>query len=184
MRTEELGKSRIANLVFAPAGRVMESRLRRVLTDPEKLLAGAGVRPGETVLEVGSGTGFFTLDAARMVGEAGRLIAMEPLAAFADRLTARTAAAGLRHVEVIRRDALTTQLPDASIDRVLLFGVLPHASLPLKRLLPEMHRILKPGGTLAVWLFPFPLWVPRSIRRSGLFGRPEKRHRVYTYRQC
>jgi demethylmenaquinone methyltransferase/2-methoxy-6-polyprenyl-1,4-benzoquinol methylase len=86
---------------------------------------------------------------------------------------------------VIKRDALNTGLEDESIDKVLLFGVLPFPLLPLNKLLPEMHRILKPKGTIAVWLFP-PLvhsWVPKSILRSGLFKSAHKRNGVHNFKK-
>ena len=57
MNTENLGESTILNLLFKPAGALMESRLRRWLFDPIKTLQGAGIRPGQTVLEVGCDTG-------------------------------------------------------------------------------------------------------------------------------
>ena len=60
-------------------------------------------------------------------------------------------AANLKNVRVLKRDALNTKLDDESMDAVLLFGVIPAPMLPLDRLLPEMYRILKPGGVLAVW---------------------------------
>lgn len=183
MNAEDLGHSKLLNLLFKPAGRIMESRLRHRLHDPESILQGAGVQPGETVLEVGSGTGFFTLPAARLIGEHGRLIAMETLSSYVERLRAKIEAEGLRNVEVVQRDALKTGLDDASIDKVLLFGVVPTPSLPLKQLLPEMHRVLKPEGTLALWMFPAPGWVPRSIRRSGLFTALGRRNGVFNYRR-
>ena len=167
----------------------MESRFRRLLHDPVRILHGADVRPGQTVLEVGSGTGFFTIAAARLIGDQGRLIAMDPLTAYVERLNEKLNAADLRNVSVVRRDALHTGLDAASIDRVLLFGVLPFiplrfpfTSLPLNRLLPEMYRVLKPDGALAVWMFPIAGWVPRSIRRSELFAYLHKRNGVYNYR--
>lgn len=183
MNTEDLGKSRLLNWLFTPAGWVMESRLRRVFHDPEKTLRGADVQPGQTVLEVGSGTGFFTLPAAELVGERGRLIAMEPLATYVERLTDKVTSAGLRNVEIVRRDALNTGLDAGSIDRVLLFGVLPFPSLPLNRLLPEMHRVLKPDGTLALWQFPVAGWVPGAIGRSHLFTELKRQSGVYNYRR-
>lgn len=184
MDTERLGKSRFLNWLFRPAGFAMESRARRLLQNPEKILAGAGVGPGQTVLEVGSGTGFFTIPAARLIGDDGQLIAMEPLATYVERLSAKIDAAGLRNVRVIRRDALATGLEAASLDRVLLFGVLPFPTLPLNRLLPEMHRVLKPDGLLALWQFPIAGWVPASIGRSALFEFVQRQHGVYTYRPC
>ena len=112
------------------------------------------------------------------------MIAMEPLTVYVERLNEKVEAAGLRNVQVVRRDALDTGLDAASIDKVLLFGVLPFPSLPLNRLLPEMHRVLKPNGTLAVWMFPIAGWVPSSIRRSALFDYLHKRNGVYNYRPC
>jgi ubiquinone/menaquinone biosynthesis C-methylase UbiE len=91
--------------------------------------------------------------------------------------------AGLDNVEVVQRDALDTSLDDATIDVALLYGVIPFPTLPLDRLLPEMHRVLKPGGILAVWLFPISFGVPAIIRRSGLFTPLGKRDGVYTYRR-
>jgi demethylmenaquinone methyltransferase/2-methoxy-6-polyprenyl-1,4-benzoquinol methylase len=184
MKTEDLGKSKLINLLFKPAGSAMESRLRRLLHDPAKILDGADIRPGQTVLEVGSGTGFFTIPAARLIGDQGSLIAMEPLKVYVERLNEKVKAADLRNVQVVRRDALDTGLDAASLDKVLLFGVLPFPSLPLNRLLPEMHRVLKPNGTLALWMFPVAGWVPRSIRRSALFAFLHKQNGVYNYRPC
>ncbi len=75
--------------------------------------------------------------------------------------------AGLKNVEVVRRDALNTELEAASVDLVLLFGVVPYPTLPLGRLLPEMHRVLKADGTLAVWLFPISFGVPKALPNPG-----------------
>ena len=161
----------------------MESRLRHLFSDPVKMLHGADVQPGQTILEVGSGTGFFTIPAARLIGDQGCLVAMDPLSDYVDRVTEKVKAAGLRNTRVVQRDALDTKLDAETMDKVLLFGVLPFPSLPLNRLLPEMHRILKPDGTLAVWLFPVSGWVPRSILRSGLFTYLNKRNGVYNYRR-
>ena len=185
MDAEALGNSKILNLIFKPAGALMDSRFRHWFLDPMKTLRGADIQPGQTVLEVGCGSGFFTIPAAQLIGDQGCLVAMDVLSAFIDRVTKKVQAADLKNVRVIKRDALDTGLDAESIDKVLLFGVVPYPTLPLDRLLPEMHRILKPEGTLAVWLFPpaVHLWVPRSILRSGLFTYTSKRNGVYNYRR-
>lgn len=183
MDAEKLGKSRFLNLFFKPSGAIMESRLRGWLMPPEKTLARAGVTAGQTLLEVGCGTGFFTLTAARMIGEGGHLTAIEPLATFAERVQVKIRDAGCDNVEVLRRDALESGLEDACIDLVLLLGVLPYPTLPLDRLLPEMHRVLKADGRLAVWLFPFSMGVPSSIAASGLFSELDRGNGVYCYRK-
>ena len=184
MNTEDLGNLRILNWLFKPAGVMMESRLRHWLFDPVKTLRGADIQPGQTVLEVGCGTGFFTIPAAQLIGDQGCLVAMDVLSDYIERVSKKVQSAGLKNVRVVKRDALDTGLDAGSIDTVLLFGVIPFPLLPLNRLLPEMHRVLKPDGTLAVWLFPISGWTPKSILRSGLFTYISKRNGVYNYRRC
>jgi len=183
MNTEDLGNSKILNLLFKPAGIMMESRLRKWLMNPIKTLQGAGIKPGQTVLEVGCGTGFFTIPAAELIGDQGCLVAMDALSDYTKRISKKVQAAGLKNVHVVKRDALDTGLDAASIDKVLLFGVIPFPFLPLNRLLPEMHRVLKPQGSLAVWLFPVSGLVPKWIHQSGLFKFVCKLNGVYNYRR-
>ncbi len=162
----------------------MEGRLRHWLYPPLKTLQDSGLQPGQTVLEVGCGTGFFTLPAAKLIGDQGRLIAIDLNSGFIKRVSKKVEAAHLKNVLVLKRNALDTGLDTASIDIVLLFGVLPFPLLPLDQLLPEMHRVLKPEGKLSVWLWPIPFLVPKSILRTSLFSFINKRNRVYNYRRC
>jgi len=183
MDADKLGKSTFLNLLFKPAGMMMESRLRKWLMNPVKTLEGAGIGPGQRVLEVGCGTGFFTIPAARLIGDQGYLVAMDALANYTKRVSKKVQAEKLANVRVVHRDALDTGLDAASMDKALLFGVLPFPFLPLSRLLPEMHRILKPEGRMAVWMFPVSGWVPKSILESGLFTFISKQNGVYNYRR-
>ncbi|MDA4848801.1 class I SAM-dependent methyltransferase [Hoeflea poritis] len=182
MNTERLGQSRLINLAALLGGKLMNSPLRHLLMPPRRTLEGAGIKPGQTVLEVGCGSGFFTLEAARMIGDEGLLIAMDPLSDFVANVADKAREAGLGNVEAIRRDALHTGLNDNSVDLALLFGVVPFPTLPLGKLLPEMHRVLRPEGVMAVWLFPTKAFVPGAIVRSGLFMPIGKKNGVYRYR--
>ena len=142
-------------------------------------------KPGEksymSVMEVGCGTGFFTIPAAQLIGDKGCLIAMDVLSDYIEQVVKKVQAANLKNVRVVKRDALYTGLDAESIDKVLLFGVIPYPSLPLNRLLPEMYRILKPEGSLAIWMFPVSGWVPKSILQSRLFTYIKKRNGVFNY---
>jgi demethylmenaquinone methyltransferase/2-methoxy-6-polyprenyl-1,4-benzoquinol methylase len=181
MKTEDLGNLKIMNLLFKPAGFLMESKFRQKLFDPMKILRGANIQTGQTILEVGCGTGFFTIPLAHLIEDQGYLVAMDVLSDYIDRVTEKVQASNLNNVRIIKRDALNTGLDGESIDKILLFGVIPFPSLPLNQLLPEMYRILKPDGTLAVWLFPISFGVPKSIIRSGLFRYIKKQNGVYNY---
>ncbi len=181
MNIEALANSKIGKIIVKVAGAAMESRLRYRFSGPTKILRGADIQHGQTVLEVGCGTGFHTVSAAQLIGDQGCLVAMDVLSDYIERVSKKVQAAELKNVHVVKSDAMDTELDAESIDTVLLFSVIPSPSLPLNRFLPEMHRVLKPEGTLAVTTFP---WVHRSIRRSGLFTYISKRNGVYNYRRC
>jgi len=180
MNTETLAKSRIGQIFIRTMAAIMESRLRYKFFGPTKILQGAGIRPGMKVLEVGCGTGFFTITAARMLGEQGALIAMDMLPQSVEVVTKKVQAADLDNVQVIKGDALDTKLEPESIDEVLIFGVIPAPMLPMDKLLAEMYRILRPGGVMAVWP---PSWVHQSIVQSGWFKYIDKQNNVRNYQR-
>ncbi len=185
MKTEDLGNSKIINLIFKPAGILMGSRIRKWLMNPVKTLQIADVQPSQTILEVGCGTGFFTIPAAKMIGEQGALVAMDASSGFLEVVAKKVKKANLNNVSILQKDALNTGLETSSIDKVLLLGVIPFPLLPLDKILPEMHRILKPEATMAVWLFP-PLvhsWVPKAILQSNLFDHVKKKNNVFNYKR-
>jgi demethylmenaquinone methyltransferase/2-methoxy-6-polyprenyl-1,4-benzoquinol methylase len=183
MNIEALAKTAPGDFLIKVLGSGMESRLRYRFLGPMKILSGAGILPGQTILEVGCGTGFFTLPAARLIGDQGRLVAIDILSESVDYVTRKAQAANLRNVQVIRTNAMDTCLDAGSFDTVLLFGVIPAPMLPLSRLLPEMHRVMKAEGNLAVWP-PVPGWLPQSILRSNLFTLIQRRNGVYRFRPC
>jgi ubiquinone/menaquinone biosynthesis C-methylase UbiE len=88
--------------------------------------------------------------------------------------------AGLSTVRVVQADALQTGLDDASFDVAFLFGVVPAPVLPLTPLLEEMHRVLRPDGTLALWpAFPR---LRQSVSSRGPFAFAGKRNGVLSFR--
>ncbi|MGD8813513.1 MAG: class I SAM-dependent methyltransferase [Anaerolineales bacterium] len=175
-----MAKTKIGRMVINLMAAVMESRLRYRLFGPTKILHGAGIQPGMRILEVGCGTGFFTIPAGQMLGRDGSLFAMDVLPASVEAVFKKVQQAGLNNVQVIHGDALDTKLEQESLDEILIFGVIPAPVLPLKKLLPEMHRILKPGGAIAVWP---PSWVHRSIAGSRWFQYVGKQNGVRLYRR-
>ncbi|MCK4470077.1 MAG: class I SAM-dependent methyltransferase [Desulfobacterales bacterium] len=182
MNTEAFANSKIVHFIFRVIGAAMESRFRYRFFGPMMTLRGADIQPGQTVLEVGCGTGFYTVSAAQLIGDQGCLVAMDVLPVAIERVSKKVQTANLKNVRVVKGDAMNTELDAESMDAVLLFGVIPAPMLPLNRLLPEMHRILKAKGTLAVWP-PIPGFLPKSILRSGLFTYSSKRNGVYNFRR-
>jgi ubiquinone/menaquinone biosynthesis C-methylase UbiE len=180
MNIEKLEKSKVGRFGLRALGAVMENPLRYRFWRPTRILSGADIRPGQTILEVGCGTGYFTLPAAGMLGDNGCLVAIDILSESVDLVSHKVQAAGLKNTRVIKADALNTGLDSDSFDMVLLFGVIPAPMLPLPQLMAELHRVLKVGGTLAVWP-PIPGWLPRAVLRSGPFKLIGTRSGVYSF---
>jgi ubiquinone/menaquinone biosynthesis C-methylase UbiE len=183
METEGIAKSPIGRLFIKALAAGMESRFRYRFFGPANILKGADIQPGQIVLEVGCGTGYFTLPAAHLIGEQGCLVAMDVLFDSVELVSKKVQKAGLKNVRVVKGDALDSGLDAESFNVVLLFGVIPAPMLPLNRLLPEMHRLLKANGSLAVWP-PIPGWLPQAILRSGLFTFTSKQNGVHNFRRC
>jgi ubiquinone/menaquinone biosynthesis C-methylase UbiE len=182
MDTETIAKSTTGKLLIKILAVGMESKFRYRFFSPLPILNGADIQPGQTVLEVGCGTGYFTIPAARLIGEQGCLVALDLLSDSVELVSKKVQSSNLKNVRVVKGDALDTGLDAESFDTVLLFGVIPAPMLPLSRLLSEMGRVLKAGGSLAVWP-PIPGWLPQAILQSGLFTLTSKRNGVHNFRR-
>ncbi|GBC87861.1 Ubiquinone/menaquinone biosynthesis C-methyltransferase UbiE [bacterium HR12] len=110
----------------------------------------AALRPGETVLDLGSGGGIDTILAAREVGPTGRAIGVDLLDEMVERARAHAAEAGVGGwTEFHRGQMEEVPLPDGSVDVVISNGVI-NLSPRKSRVLAEIHRVLRPGGRLCV----------------------------------
>jgi ubiquinone/menaquinone biosynthesis C-methylase UbiE len=182
MDTEAISGSTVGRIFIKALAAGMESRFRYRFFAPMNILSGADILPGQIVLEVGCGTGYFTLPAARLIGGQGCLVAIDVMSESVEMVSQKVQIANLSNVRVVKGDALDTGLDTESFHTVLLFGVIPAPMLPLTQLLPEMHRVLKAEGSLAVWP-PIPGWLPRSILQSRLFTFTSKRNGVHNFRR-
>ena len=158
---------------------IHDNPLRRIFDNPTKTLKAAGVQPGQQVLEVGCGPGFFTIAAAKLVGDNGCIHAIDLHPLAIKMVEEKVQKASLSNVEARIANAANTGLPAESIDVILLFGVI-HA-LPLKEVLPELYRVLRPGGALAVQTFSG--WSAGRAAKGGLFAFIGKEGRVFKFRK-
>jgi ubiquinone/menaquinone biosynthesis C-methylase UbiE len=109
----------------------------------------AAMRPGETVLDLGSGAGFDCFLAARKVGPTGHVIGVDMTDAMLEKARANAEKSGLSNVEFRKGDIEALPVDDGSVDVVISNCVLN--LVPDKdRAFREIRRVLRPGGRLAV----------------------------------
>lgn len=107
------------------------------------------IRPGDTVLDIGSGSGTDTLTASRLVGPEGRVFGLDLTPAMLAKLERSAVAAGARNVTPLPGNAEEIPLPDGSVDVVTSNGVLN--LVPDKpRAFAEIFRVLRPGGRVQI----------------------------------
>jgi len=108
------------------------------------------LRPGEIVLDIGSGGGIDTLLAARRVGPGGKAFGLDILEEMCQRGRRHAAEAGIEGwTEFVLGEMEAVPLPDESVDVVISNGVL-NLSARKSRALAEIYRLLRPGGRICI----------------------------------
>jgi arsenite methyltransferase len=125
---------------------------------PEAVLASLGcgnptaladLRPGEVVLDLGSGGGIDVLLSARRIGPTGKAYGLDMTDEMLALARKNQATAGATNVEFLRGEIEHIPLPDASVD-VIISNCVVNLSTDKDRALAEAYRVLKPGGRFAI----------------------------------
>ena len=179
--TNKVEKLSVYNKIHFRMMSFVHDTLYGLFLNPYKLLNAAGLKPGQKVLEVGCGPGFFTIPAAKIVGDKGKVYALDVNPVAVETVRRKIMENNLKNVKIMLADASETGLPDESIDVAFLFGVI-HALKDVDAVMREMHRILKVKGILSVqksW------WSEKrlldAVTKNNLFSFKEKNSRVFKF---
>jgi len=162
----------------------LDNRIRRFFQNPEELL-GRFIHEGQTVIDIGCGSGFFTLPMARLVGENGRVIAVDIQKGMLDKVDHNAKKAGLQsriQLHQSREDRLEVT---EKVDFALAFWMV-HEVPDTRKFLVQVRDILKPGASFL--LVEPKLHVYRSryeeiIRIAGEAGlKPDSEPKVWISR--
>lgn len=122
---------------------------RRRWQDPEEILDWLGPREGETIIDLGCGPGFMSLPAARRVGPAGRVLALDVSRVMLRRVAAEALSAGLQNVLPVRVGGVRLPFESPVADHALIVNVLHELPRP-EATLKSLFSSLRPGGRLLV----------------------------------
>ncbi len=165
---------------------VLDTPLRALFASPQRILTAFDLHADERVLEIGPGTGYYSVEAARRAGPLGSLVCFDIQAEMLREVRRRLRSAGHLNTGFVHGNALHLPFAQRSFDRIVLVGVF--GEIPdHPRALAEMRQVLRPGGRLSICeQLPDPDFVtPATLRRelpaAGFVEELTCRHRVLAY---
>jgi ubiquinone/menaquinone biosynthesis C-methylase UbiE len=135
---------------------------------PAEVIAALSVQPGDSIADVGAGTGYFSFPLAEAVGVQGKIFAIDAKTEMLQRLQKKLDEKPASNIALVHASAEATSLPDACCTLVFLANVW-HEFDDRTAVLREARRILKPGGRIAILD-----WRPDVERIAG----PPLEHRL------
>jgi ubiquinone/menaquinone biosynthesis C-methylase UbiE len=122
-------------------------KVRDFFSPPLNMLKEANINPGYDVLDFGCGPGSYSIAAAKVVRETGRIYSLDINPLAVKKVERKAIKLGLSNIKTIQSD-VKTGLPDGSMDVILLYDVY-HDLYNKLQVLEELHRILRPEGILS-----------------------------------
>lgn len=126
-----------------------EVESREIYTERNRLVDDVGIRPGMVVADIGSGTGFYVMLFAKKASPGGKVIAVDIIPEFLERIRQRADAEKLTNVETSLCDEDTIHLPPASIDLAFICDTYHHFEYPISTM-TSLYVAMKPGGEVVL----------------------------------
>jgi len=127
----------------------LDSPRRREVLPPKEVLLKFGLTKADTFADIGCGIGYFSIPAAQIVDEAGKVYALDISQEMLEEAKKSAALKGLTNIEFIKSEEYHLALPDNSISFCFSCNVL-HEIEDLKRFIKELVRLVKENGKLVI----------------------------------
>jgi ubiquinone/menaquinone biosynthesis C-methylase UbiE len=155
-------------------------RLRDWLWPRDDILEEVDIKPGARVLDFGCGPGSYAVLVAKIVGEAGKVYALDIHPLALRKVENLASELGLSNVETIQSDCATGLL-DKEVDTALLYDIF-HMLGDKRGVLAELHRVLKDDGVLSFSDHHMKEKdILSGVTEGGLFELREKHRRTYRF---
>ena len=116
---------------------------------PTKAIAALNIKPGQTVADIGAGSGYYSVLLAGAVGPTGRVFATDIQPEMLALIKKKLDALPIPQIQLVLGTTTESRLPDASVDLALMVDVYHELSEP-QEFLRSLKRALKPGGRLVL----------------------------------
>jgi len=126
-----------------------EGESRGVYAKRFEIVEALDLTPGDTVADIGAGTGFFSFLFAEAVGRTGKVFGVEISPGFIDHLRKEKISRGLGQFYVVEGTTASVELEEASTDLAFICDVYHHFETP-EASLASLHAAIRPGGSLVV----------------------------------
>lgn len=126
-----------------------EIESREVFAARERVLDACAIKPGQTVADIGAGTGFYSRLFASAVGEKGWVYSVDISPRFLEHINRKSQEDHLQNMTSVLCTDRSINLPPNSVDVAFVCDTYHHFEYP-QRTLASIHRAIKPGGTLVV----------------------------------
>ena len=182
--THPISGRRIASVMDVRGAEWLDRPEREREEAPAKAIAALEIRAGQTVADVGAGSGYYTVRLAEVVGATGRVYATDIQPAMLDLLRQKVQANGTaRNVELVQGTLTESKLPDRAVDLALMVDVYHELAQP-QAFLQSLKKALKPDGRLVLIEFrKESAWVPirEEHKMSVAEARMELEAEGYTF---
>lgn len=126
-----------------------ETESREIYSQREQIAAWIGLKPGQSMADIGAGTGFFEPLFVTGVGAKGTVYAVDLTPAFVERIERLAKEQGLKQVRTVLCKEDSVELPPGSIDAAFICDTYHHFEYP-RSTMASLHRALRPGGQVVI----------------------------------